>query len=116
MRSTLSEHNEIIAHTLNQSRCVQDMFRFYIFTMGDKTYAETMAQLLDPETRHFRDRIVNRSDAISSSSGRSSPTGRHIHPHQMVKTLQQVGISGHVATVLDDTSGERCSPLVWLQF
>lgn len=84
---------------------MQDHFRFYIFTMGDKTYAEAMATLLDPENRHFRARIVNRSDAVSSVSGRSSPGGRPGQPHLMVKTLQQVGISGKVAAVLDDTSG-----------
>lgn len=79
--------------------------------MGEKSYAEAMADLLDPAHRHFQGRIVNRSDAVLSSNsafGRSSPGGRLAQPQ---KTLQQVGISGHVAAVLDDTSGGLLSVL-----
>lgn len=77
--------------------------------MGDKAYAESMARLLDPEKRHFRSRIVNRSDAV----GHSLPGNGPGQPQLMVKSLQQVGISGHVAAVLDDTSGALCLLLFW---
>jgi hypothetical protein len=98
----------IRASTLNLSCVVQDIFRFYVFTMGDKAYAESMAGLLDPEHRHFRGRVVNRSDALSSCPG-TTAGGRQGQPHLLVKTLQQVGISSEVAAVLDDTSGEPAS-------
>jgi hypothetical protein len=97
-------------HTLQHSCCMQDKFRFYVFTMGDKPYAECMAHLLDPENRHFRSRIVNRADAVRSISGVHGLSGRLGQPQQlMVKTLQQVGISAHVAAILDDTSGAQHS-------
>ncbi|CAH2069577.1 unnamed protein product [Thlaspi arvense] len=39
-----------------------EMFVMYIYTMGDRPYAQQMAKLLDPKGEYFGDRIISRDD------------------------------------------------------
>ncbi|XP_055960524.1 RNA polymerase II C-terminal domain phosphatase-like 4 isoform X3 [Mercurialis annua] len=38
------------------------MFQMYIYTMGDRAYAQEMAKLLDPGKKYFHDRVISRDD------------------------------------------------------
>ncbi|CAA7032378.1 unnamed protein product [Microthlaspi erraticum] len=39
-----------------------ELFEMYIYTMGDRPYAEQMAKLLDPKREYFGDRVISRDD------------------------------------------------------
>lgn len=42
-----------------------ELFEMYIYTMGDRPYAEQMAKLLDPKREYFGDRIISRDDGTA---------------------------------------------------
>uniref|UniRef100_A0A1J3CTK8 RNA polymerase II C-terminal domain phosphatase-like n=1 Tax=Noccaea caerulescens TaxID=107243 RepID=A0A1J3CTK8_NOCCA len=42
-----------------------ELFEMYIYTMGDRPYAEQMAKLLDPKREYFGDRIISRDDGTT---------------------------------------------------
>lgn len=40
-----------------------NLFEMYIYTMGEKTYAQEMAKLLDPNKVYFNSRVISHSDS-----------------------------------------------------
>lgn len=44
------------------------LFELHVVTYGQRSYAEQIVRLLDPEKRYFSNRILTRNELISSNS------------------------------------------------
>ena len=40
-----------------------EMFEMYIYTMGDRSYAQQMAKLLEPKKEYFSCRVISQDDS-----------------------------------------------------
>ncbi|CAH2061259.1 unnamed protein product [Thlaspi arvense] len=68
---------------------VNEMFSMYVYTMGDRDYANSVLKLIDPEKVYFGERVITREDS----------------PYE--KTLDLVLVDECGVVIVDDT------PQVW---
>lgn len=71
------------------------MYEMYVYTMGERIYAQAMAHLLDPNGRFFGSRVISQSDSTCRTT----------------KDLDIVLGSESAVVILDDTEGVRLQKL-----
>ena len=74
------------------------MFEMYIYTMGERGYADECAKLLDPKGVYFPSRVICKSDNTTMNQ----------------KGLDVVIGSENLVIVLDDTEEVSSSHLIYL--
>ena len=67
------------------------MYEMYVYTMGERIYAQAMASLLDPSGRFFGSRVISQSDSTCRTT----------------KDLDVMLGSESAVVILDDTEGVK---------